>query len=205
MTTLANIKSNTQTVANGGEAPTMAVTLMPPGFEERPARPIVYIGGEEEGGNPFYTWNHDEDCKEYVPVNQFSARLLEIKTLVKNANNPKLRSVKLVCEFETKSGARVAMSCGAKTWAAIGIVAGMALLTPEQLGKEIGLKGRVGNNGVTFINVYADGGTPRNDDAVNALREARADDVQVEAIEGYLGEINARIQQAPAALKELPF
>ena len=97
------------------------------------------------------------------------------------------------------------MSCGAKTWSAIGIVSGLAVLTPEQLTQEIGLKGRVGKNGVTFINVYANGGTPRNDEAVNALREARADDTQVEVVKGYVADITDKLTEAASGLKELNF
>ena len=200
MTTLANIKSTdtaaTTIVDQGGSAPSTGMTLMPPGFEDRPARPIVYIGGSEEGGQPFYTWNFDTESKDFVPVNKFSARLIDIKTLVKNADDEMKRAVKLVCEFETASGGRVAMSCGAKTWSALGLVAGLSVLTPEQLTQEIGLIGKVGKRGVTFVNVYASGGAARNDDAVAMLREARDDDNQIAAIEGYVGDIKAKLAEA---------
>lgn len=204
MPTLAQVKTaqTAETVTiDGGSSPSTAMTvvaaggaaLMPPGFEEAPNRPIVYIGGDQEGGLPFYQWNADEDRKEFVPVNRFSARLIDIKTLVKNAEDPRTRSVKLIAEFETSSGARVAMSTGAKTYSAIGLTAGLAGLSADQLTREIGLYGKVGRNGVTFINVYADGASIRNEDGVALLREARADDVQVEAVEGMLAEIKAKL------------
>ena len=168
---------------------------LPPGFTEPANRPIVFIGGEVEGGQPFYQWNHDENCREYVPANRFSATLLEMKTIVKNADDPIKKSVKLVAEFQTAAGNRVAMQCGANTYAALGMVAGLSNLTPEQLQKEIGLSGKVGRSGkVTFVSVFADGALQRNPDAEEMLKEAKADGAIVQAIEGYIGDINAKIK-----------
>lgn len=173
----------------------MTVSLMPPGFSEPVNRPIVFIGGEVEGGQPFYTWNHDASAREYVPVNRFSATLMEVKTIVKNADDELKRAVKLVCEFETASGQRVAMSAGANTYAALGIVAGLSALTSEQLQGEIGLSGKVGRNGkVTFVSVFADGQLSRNPDAEELLKEAKKDGTVIELIEGYLADINEKIR-----------
>ena len=182
---------------SGGSAPdvSMSISLMPPGFEERVDRPIVYIGGEEEGGLPFYTWNHADSCKNFVPVNKFSARLIDVKTMVKNADDPQKRAVKLVCEFETASGSRVAMSCGAKTYSAIGLISGLQSLSEEQLQGEVGLYGKVGRNGVTFINVYVDGNRTNGELAVDLLREARKDGVQIEAVQGYVDQLTASLKE----------
>ena len=168
--------------------------LMPPGFTEPVSRPMVFIGGEVEGGQPFYTWNHDEERRDYVPVNRFSATLLSLKTVVKNADDNIKRSVKLVAEFETASGSRVAMSCGANTYAALGLVAGLTACTPEQLKGEIGLSGKVGKNGkVTFVSVFADGQLKRNPDAEEALKEAKKDGTMIEVVEGYIGDLSANL------------
>ena len=168
---------------------------LPPGFQEPLNRPMIFIGGEVEGGQPFYQWNHDESCREYVPVNRFRGTLLELKTVVKNADDAIKRSVKLVAEFQTATGARIAMSCGANTYAALGIVAGLSNLTPEQLRGEIGLSGKVGRSGkVTFVSVFADGALMRNPDAEDLLKEAKTDGDVVPAITGYLNEINERLK-----------
>ena len=173
----------------------MTVSLMPPGFTEPVSRPIVFIGGEVEGGMPFYTWNHNDNAREYVPVNRFSATLMEVKTIIKNGDDELKRAVKLVCEFETASGQRVAMSAGANTYAALGIVGGLSNLTSEQLQGEIGLSGKVGRNGkVTFVSVFADGQLARNPDAEELLKAAKKDGTVVELIEGYLSDINEKIK-----------
>ena len=194
-TTLAKI----DTVETAIEAQTqdtdrrMTAVVMPPGFEEQPSRPIVYVGGEEEGGLPFYSWNHDTNSREYVPTARFSASLLELKTLVKNADDPKRAAVKLVAEFQTASGARVAMSMGAKTYSALGLVAGLSALDETQLRGVIGLSGKTGKSGVTFVSVFSDGKLMRNPNSEDLLKESRQDDAQVEAIEGLIGEINAKL------------
>lgn len=194
--TLANTK-----VSDSAISRTMSVVVpaaetdLPPGFTEPMNRPLVFIGGEVEGGQPFYTWNHDESSREYVPANRFSATLLEVKTVVKNADDPIKRSVKLICEFQTATGSRVGMSCGANTYAALGIIGGLSALTAEQLKGEIGLSGKVGRNGkVTFVSVFADGQLARNPDAEELLKEAKRDGTVIEAIEGYCADINDRIR-----------
>ena len=204
-TTLASVKSTAPAadttvdmVPAGSIDRSMAVVAMPPGFVEAETRPVVYIGGENEGGLPFYTWNFDDQKKEYVPVNRFSAQLIGIDTRVKNADDEMKRSVKLVLEFKTSSGGRVAISCGAKTYSAIGIVSGLNAMTADQLAGEIGLFGKVGRNGVTFINTYADGQPVRDVNAEDLLKEARKDDGQIEAVQGYVGEIKAKLEQAQA-------
>ena len=171
----------------------MEIVAMPPGFAAAETRPVVYIGGSEEGGLPFYEWNFDEERKDYVPVNRFSARLMDIKTIVKNADDDIKRTVKLVLEFETASGGRVAISCGAKTYSALGIVSGLSGMSSEQLAGEIGLSGKVGRRGVTFVNTFAQGGLVRHPDSEELLKESRKDDAQVECIEGLIGEIKRKL------------
>ena len=127
-TTLAKI--DTPASAHASEANTsnvsqsMSVVGLPPGFVEPVDRPIVYIGGDVEGGQPFYQWNREANSKDFIPVNRFSATLKDIKTIIKNADDEDRRSCKVVMEFETESGGQVAISVGAKTWAAMGIVSG---------------------------------------------------------------------------------
>lgn len=192
---LATSEAASATIDAGGASPAqaMAVVGMPPGFVEPATRPMVYIGGETEGGSPFYTWNHEEDRKDFVPVNRFSARLIEIKTIVKNPDDELKRAVKVVLEFETGTGGRVGISCGAKTWSALGIVAGISGMSAEQLQGEIGLSGKVGRRGVTFISCFAEGGLVRNPNAEDLLKEARADDAQIACVEGLVAEIQARL------------
>ena len=192
---LATSEAATATIDAGGTSPdqAMAVVGMPPGFVEPVTRPMVYIGGETEGGAPFYTWNHTDEKKDFVPVNRFSARLIEIKTIVKNPDDEQKRAVKVVLEFETSTGGRVGISCGAKTWSALGIVAGISGMTAEQLQSEIGLSGKVGRRGVTFISCFAEGGLVRNPNAEDLLKEARADDAQVECVEGLVAEIQQKL------------
>lgn len=103
---LATTEAASTTIDAGGTSPAQEMAVvgaMPPGFVEPVTRPMVYIGGETEGGSPFYTWNHSEEKKEFVPVNRFSARLIEIKTIVKNPDDELKRAVKVVLEFETCS------------------------------------------------------------------------------------------------------
>ena len=171
----------------------MEIVAMPPGFKEAESRPVVYIGGTEEGGLPFYEWNFDEERKDYVPVNRFSARLIDIKTVVKNADDDMKRTTKLVLEFESADGGRVAISCGAKTYSALGIVSGLSGMSSEQLAGEIGLSGKVGRRGVTFVNTFAQGGLVRHPDSEELLKESRKDDAQVEAVEGLVGEIKKKL------------
>ena len=193
---LATTEAASATIDAGGTSPAQVMAVvgaMPPGFVEPVTRPMVYIGGETEGGAPFYTWNHDEEKKDFVPVNRFSARLLEIKTIIKNPDDELKRAVKVVLEFETATGGRVGISCGAKTWSALGIVAGISGMTAEQLQGEIGLSGKVGRRGVTFISCFAEGGLVRNPNAEELLKEARADDAQIECVEGLVGEIQAKL------------
>ena len=194
--TLAKVQSTeaTAVVPSGGVRTEMSV-IMPPGFQAPVDRPMIYIGGESEGGPCFYTWNSEESARDYVPVNRFSANLLELRTVVYNPDDKLTRSVKLIAEFQTPSGARVAMCCGANTWAAVGLIGGLSACTSEQVRGLIGLSGKSGKSGkVTFINVYANGDYMRNHDADELLKEAKADGVLEEAIKGYVAEINARLQ-----------
>lgn len=192
MTLLANV----QTTATEIPAPVVdtTMTVLPPGFDARPSRPIVYIGGEMEGGQPFYTWNHDSSSREYVPTSRFSARMTDIKLIVKNPDDAMKRSVKLVCEFITSSGGEVAVSCGANTYSAMGIIAGLSALTGDQLTRELGLSGKVGKSGkVTFVSVFSDGKLSRNPDSEDLLKEARGTDAYMAAVEGYVADIKDRL------------
>ena len=196
-TTLAKTKVETTAAitAPAGEVHTEMSLMMPPGFAEPVNRPIVYIGGETEGGQPFYTWNHDDSSREYVPVNRFSATLLEVKTMVKNPDDDLKRAVKLVCEFQTASGQRVAMSAGVNTYASLGILAGLSACDANELAGEIGLSGKVGRNGkVTFVSVFAGGQLKRNPDAEELLKEAKKDGTIEEVATGYIADINAKIK-----------
>ena len=172
----------------------MAVIDLPPGFVQPVDRPIVYIGGSEEGGQPFYQWNRDTNSKEFIPVNRFSATLTDIKTIIKNADDEDRRSCKVVMEFQTASGGQVAISVGAKTWAAMGIVSGLSGMSSDQLQGEVGLWGRVGRKGVTFISTFADGGCVRHPDSEELLKESRKDGAQEEAIVGLVGEIRKKLK-----------
>ena len=193
MTTLAKIKTPVVAV-EAGEVSTDMSVIMPPGFEEPVNRPMIFIGGESENGPCFYTWNRDEERRDYVPVNRFSATLLSIKTVVRNPDNDLTRSVKIVAEFQTSSGALVAMSCGANTYSALGMVAGLSACSEAELNGELGLSGRTGKNGkVTFVSVFASSQLKRNPDAEELLKEAKRDGVMTDAIEGYIQDINNKI------------
>ncbi len=172
----------------------MELVAMPPGFVQPVSRPIVYIGGETEGGNPFYQWDREANAKQYVETNKFSARLTDIKTIVKNPDDDTLRSVKVVFEFATESGGEVALCVGANTWAAMGIISGLSGMSSDQLSYEIGLSGKCGRKGVTFMNVFSQGGLIRNPDVEEQLKEARKDGVLIEAVEGFVGDIRARLR-----------
>lgn len=170
------------------------MSVLPPGFEERTSRPMVFIGGETEGGQPFYQWNRETSSREYIPTNRFTAKLTDVKLLVKNADDELKRTVKLVCEFVTASGGQVAVSCGAATYSAIGIVAGLNNLSAEQLSRELGLSGKVGKGGrVTFVNVYADGQPSRDMNSEDLLKETRGTDEYMKAVEGFVGDIKAKL------------
>lgn len=193
-TTLAKVQTPTTTIVEGGEVNTDMSVMMPPGFAEPVNRPMIFIGGESENGPCFYTWNRDEERRDYVPVNRFSASLLSIKTVVRNPDNELTRSVKIVAEFQTASGSPVAMSCGANTYSALGLIAGLSACTDAELNSELGLSGRTGKNGkVTFVSVFASSQLKRNPDAEELLKEAKKDGVMAEAIEGYINDINNRI------------
>ncbi len=140
----------------------MEIVAMPPGFVQPVQRPIVYIGGEVEGGMPFYQWDKETSSKSYVDTNRFSAILTDIKCIVKNADDEALRSVKVVMEFITDSGGEVALSVGANTWAAMGIISGLSGLSSVQFKEQLGLSGKCGRKGVTFMNVFSQGGLIRN-------------------------------------------
>jgi hypothetical protein len=168
--------------------------MLPPGFEEAPSRPIVYVGGEMEGGAPFYVWNRDTESKDFVPTKRFSATLLDVKTLVRNPDDPIKRSVKLVLEFSTASGERVAFSMGVNTYAGMGAIAGLSALSAEQLAAPIGLSGKVGNQGrVTFVSVYSDGKLMRNVDSEDLLKECRGGDSYLPAVEGLIANIREKL------------
>ena len=194
--TLAKVKSTAATaVVPSGTVSTDMSIIMPPGFQAPVDRPMIYIGGESEGGPCFYTWNKEESSRDYVPVNRFSASLIELRTVVYNPDDKLTRSVKLIAEFQTASGARVGMCCGANTWSAVGLIAGLSACDAEQIRGTIGLSGKSGKSGkVTFINVYANGDYMRNPQADELLKEAKADGVLEEAIKGYVAEINAKLQ-----------
>lgn len=187
-TSVLNEEINTSAVSQE-----MSVVGLPPGFVEPIDRPIVYIGGDVEGGQPFYQWDREKSAKDFIPVNRFSATLKDIKTIIKNADDEDRRSCKVVMEFETATGGQVAISVGAKTWAAMGIVSGLSGMSSVQLTSEIGLWGRVGRKGVTFINTFVDGGCVRNPDAEELLKESRKDGAQEEAITGLVGEIRKKL------------
>ncbi len=197
MTTLAKVNTQATTIdlPDASSSITSEMTmLMPPGFTEPVSRPMVFIGGEVEGGSPFYTWNHDDSTREYVPVNRFSARVIEVKTIIKNADDETRRAVKLVVECETATGQRVALSCGAKTYAAMGIIAGLNKLTADELSREVGLSGKVGRGGkVTFVSVFSDGKLIRDPNSEDLLKEAKKDDTLVETIESYVKDINENL------------
>ena len=188
------ISTEMSVVGVADEAP-----LMPPGFSEPLNRPMIFIGGETENGPCFYTWNRDTESRDYVPVNRFSAHLIELKTIVKNPDNDLTRSVKLVAEFQTASGQRVAMSCGANTYSALGFVAGLSACTDEELTREIGISARSGKNGkVTFVSVFADGALKRNPNSEELLKEAKTDGVMIDALEGFVQDINTRVKSIAA-------
>ena len=190
MTTLATVS----TTDRQSQAIETTMTMLPPGFEERPSRPMVYVGGETEGGQPFYQWNRETSAREYIPTNRFSARLTDVKLLVKNADDPLKKTTKLVCEFVTASGGEVAVSCGAATYSAIGIVAGLNNLTSEQLSSELGLSGKVGKGGrVTFVNVYQGGSPSRDMSAEDLLKETRGSDDYMKAVEAFVADIKAKL------------
>jgi len=200
--TLAKVASSTSTavVPAVGEVRTEMSVIMPPGFTAPVDRPMIYIGGEAEGGPCFYTWNKEESARDYVPVNRFSASLIELRTVVYNPDDKLTRSVKLIAEFQTASGARVGMCCGANTWSALGLISGLSGCDADQIRGTIGLSGKSGKSGkVTFINVYANGDYMRNPDAEGLLKEAKADGVLEEAIKGYVSDINARLNSGELA------
>ena len=193
--TLATVNTTTTSQAITPAAPTTKMEVMlPPGFEEAPSRPIVYVGGESEGGAPFYVWNRDKEAKDFIPTKRFSATLLDVKTLVRNPDDAVKRSVKLVLEFSTASGERVAFSMGANTYAGMGALAGLSALSSEQLAAPIGLSGKVGNQGrVTFVSIYSDGKLMRNVDAEDLLKECRGGDSYLPAVEGLIANIREKL------------
>lgn len=174
--------------------------IMPPGFSEPVNRPLIFIGGETENGPCFYQWDRQSESRNYVPVNRFSASLIELKTVIKNADNELTRAVKLIAEFETPTGQRVAMSCGANTYSALGFVSGLSACTDAELGGEIGISARSGKNGkVTFVSVFANGQLKRNPNSEDLLKESKQDGVMVDALQGYVTDINTRLQALNAA------
>ena len=199
--TLSTIKTATVTSAPAaGPVNTEMSVMMPPGFQEPVSRPMIYIGGEVEGGPCFYTWNKEDSGRDYVPVNRFSASLIELRTVVYNPDDKLTRSVKLIVEFQTPTGARVGMCCGAGTYSSLGLISGLSACSPEQLRGEIGLSGKTGKNGkVTFVNVFANGEYMRNQSSEALLKEAKNDGVMEEAIQGFISDINATLKAGALA------
>ncbi len=198
MTTLAKVQTANATTATVipaiGEVKTEMSVMLPPGFAEQTRGTMVFIGGEAEGGPIFYQWNSETEERSYVPVNRFTGRLVNVKTVIRNPDDKLTRSVKLLCEFETATGDRVTMQCGANTYSSLGLISGLSACSADQIKGEIGLSGRTGQSArVTFVNVFAEGGRMRNPDAEELLKEAKNDGVMTDAIEGYIADINAKL------------
>ena len=160
---------------------------------EAQRRPRLFVGADDNGMT-FYAWDGGEEKRVHQKARSFTAIVQGLRTQVLNAGE-QTESTKLILDMVlAATGTEISLTCGAKTYSALSLVAAMSGLTGQQLAGEIGISGKAGNKGVVFLSVYADGKPVRNMDAEELLRESRKDDKQVEALEGYISEINARIK-----------
>lgn len=154
--------------------------------------PRIFIGANAEG-QPFYAWDRESETRAYQNCRSFTALVTGVRTVVQNPDDELKRSTKLIVDVCLESGQEISISCGAKTYSALTLVAGLSGLTAAQLRGTVGLSGKAGQRGVVFMSVYADGSLIRNEDSEGLLKEARKDDVQVEALEGVVAQIQERI------------
>ena len=193
-TTVVKDDRTATSIVAGGNSPAVTMDLSAI-LPEAKRVPRIFIGADEKTGLPFYAWDSENESRAYQATRSFTALITGVRTVVQNPDDDVKRSVKLIVDMALDAnGMEISLSTGAKTYSALSLVASLSGLTNEQLARPVGLSGKVGQRGVVFMSVYADGKPIRNIDAEELLRESRKDDKQVEALEGFIAEINARIK-----------
>ena len=183
---------NDLAASNGGASPTASfnlATILP----EAQRKPRLFVGANNDG-LPFYAWDKDAEARVHQQARSFTAQVKGIRTMLVNEGTEK-ESTKLVLDLALEAtGEEIGLSMGGNTYSALTLVAAMSNLSAEQLANPIGISGKAGAKGVVFLSVYADGQPVRNIDAEALIKEARQSGNQIEAIQGYVAEIQARIE-----------
>lgn len=186
------VSNNQSALATGGASPSFTMDLASI-LPEAKRVPRIFIGANADG-MPFYAWDGEAEARAYQQCRSFTALITGVKTVVQNPDDDLKRSVKLIVDMALENGQEISLSCGAKTYSALTLAAGLSGLTAEQLAQPVGLSGKAGQRGVVFMSVYSNGKQVRNLEAEELIKESRQNDSQVEAIQGYVAEIQARIE-----------
>ena len=176
---------------NGGASPTASfnlATILP----EAQRKPRLFVGADNDG-NPFYAWDSENQSRIHQQARSFTAQVEGVRTQVVNEGTEK-ESTKLILDLALEAtGECISLSMGVQTYSALSLVAAMSGLTAEELAAPIGISGKAGSKGVVFISVYCNGKSVRNMEAEDLLKESRKDGKQLEAIQGYVAEINDKL------------
>lgn len=190
-TTLA--KTNATTQASAVTQTAQVISDLSSVLPEIPRKPRLYLGAEDGQPSVFYAWNSDESRRVYQQANRFTGMLTNIE--VRTVSSEKYGEAhKLVTTFALEgSGQEIEIVVGTGTYCALSLVAALSGLTEAQYKGMIGISGSAGSKGVVFLNVFADGGKVVNEDATDAMKEARKAGNQHEALSQMVDAIKASI------------
>jgi len=158
---------------------------------EIPRKPRLYLGTEENAPSVFYAW---DSTRQFQKATRFTGMLtnVEIRSFESEAYGT---SHKLVTSFALEQGgAEVEIIVGTGTYCALTLVAALSGLNEAQLKGMIGISGKAGSKGVVFLSVFADGARVANEDAVDALKQARKKGDQHEAVSQMVDAISAALK-----------